>query len=53
MPRFSGSLSSEQMWQVSLLLSNADKLPASHAQLSENVHLAAGLVLTFIFAMLV
>ena len=29
MPGFSGSLSSEQMWQVSLLLSNADKLPAS------------------------
>jgi thiosulfate dehydrogenase len=27
MPGFSGSLSSEQMWQVSLLLSNADKLP--------------------------
>ena len=29
MPGFSGSLSSEQMWQVSLLLSNADKLPAA------------------------
>lgn len=29
MPGFSGSLSSEQMWQVSLLLSNADKLPAT------------------------
>jgi mono/diheme cytochrome c family protein len=29
MPGFSGSLSTEQMWQVSLLLSNADKLPAS------------------------
>src|ERR1700680_4059384 len=28
MPGFSGSLSSEQMWQVSLLVSNADKLPA-------------------------
>jgi len=27
MPGFSGSLSSEQMWQVSLLLSSADKLP--------------------------
>jgi thiosulfate dehydrogenase len=27
MPGFSGSLSSEQMWQVSLLLANADKLP--------------------------
>jgi|SRR5450432_2954705 thiosulfate dehydrogenase len=27
MPGFSGSLSTEQMWQVSLLLSNADKLP--------------------------
>ena len=29
MPGFSGSLSNEQMWQVSLLLSNADKLPAT------------------------
>src|SRR5471030_2083695 len=29
MPGFIGSLSSEQMWQVSLLLSNADKLPAT------------------------
>jgi mono/diheme cytochrome c family protein len=29
MPGFSGSLSTEQMWQVSLLLSNADKLPAT------------------------
>ena len=29
MPGFSGSLSSEQMWQVSLLLANADKLPAT------------------------
>ena len=29
MPGFSGSLSAEQMWQGSLLLSNADKLPAS------------------------
>jgi mono/diheme cytochrome c family protein len=29
MPGFSGSLSSEQMWQVSLLLSNANKLPPS------------------------
>jgi len=28
MPGFGGSLSGEQMWQVSLLLSNADKLPA-------------------------
>ena len=28
MPGFNGSLSSEQMWQVSLLLSKADKLPA-------------------------
>jgi len=26
---FNGSLSSEQMWQVSLLLANADKLPAT------------------------
>jgi thiosulfate dehydrogenase len=29
MPGFSASLSSEQMWQVSLLVSNADKLPAT------------------------
>ena len=29
MPGFSASLSSEQMWQVSLLLANADKLPAT------------------------
>jgi mono/diheme cytochrome c family protein len=29
MPGFSGSLSNEQMWQVSLLLSNANKLPAT------------------------
>jgi len=29
MPGFSGSLSSDQMWQVSLLLSNADKLPVA------------------------
>src|ERR1700736_1859752 len=29
MPGFTGSLSSEQMWQVSLLLSNANKLPAT------------------------
>jgi len=28
MPGFSGSLSSDQMWQVSLLLANSDKLPA-------------------------
>jgi mono/diheme cytochrome c family protein len=28
MPGFSGSLSSEQMWQVSLLLANVDKIPA-------------------------
>ncbi len=27
MPGFSGSLSSEQMWQVSMVLSDADKLP--------------------------
>ena len=27
MPGFTGSLSSDQMWQVSLLLANADKLP--------------------------
>jgi thiosulfate dehydrogenase len=28
MPGFTGSLTTEQMWQVSLLLANADKLPA-------------------------
>jgi mono/diheme cytochrome c family protein len=28
MPGFGASLSTEQMWQVSLLLANADKLPA-------------------------
>jgi mono/diheme cytochrome c family protein len=27
MPGFTGSLNTEQMWQVSLLLANADKLP--------------------------
>jgi thiosulfate dehydrogenase len=29
MPGFNGSLGTEQMWQVSLLLSNANKLPAT------------------------
>jgi thiosulfate dehydrogenase len=29
MPGFNGLLSSEQMWQVSLLLANANKLPAA------------------------
>ena len=29
MPGYGGSLSSDQMWQVSLLLANADKLPAN------------------------
>jgi thiosulfate dehydrogenase len=28
MPGFTGSLTTDQMWQVSLLLANADKLPA-------------------------
>jgi mono/diheme cytochrome c family protein len=28
MPGFTGSLSSDQMWQVSLLLANADKVSA-------------------------
>jgi mono/diheme cytochrome c family protein len=28
MPGFSGSLTNDQMWQVSMLLANADKLPA-------------------------
>ncbi len=29
MPAFGSSLSDEQLWQISLLLANADKLPAS------------------------
>lgn len=29
MPGFTGSLSTDQMWQVTLLLANSDKLPAS------------------------
>jgi thiosulfate dehydrogenase len=29
MPGFKGALSNDQMWQVSLLLANADKLPAA------------------------
>ena len=29
MPGFNGSLATDQMWQVSLLLANADKLPAA------------------------
>jgi hypothetical protein len=29
MPSFNQSLSETQMWQISLLLANADKLPAS------------------------
>jgi thiosulfate dehydrogenase len=32
MPGFGASLSDEQMWQVSVLLANADKLPASVEQ---------------------
>jgi len=32
MPGFASSLSDQQMWQVSLLLANADKLPASVQQ---------------------
>lgn len=36
MPSFHASLSETQMWQVSLLLANADKLPASvHAVLTQ------------------
>jgi len=39
MPGFSGSLSTEQMWQVSLLLSDADKLPpAVRTKLQEPLH---------------
>lgn len=33
MPAFSGRLSTDQMWQVSLLLANADKLPDSATQI--------------------
>jgi hypothetical protein len=29
MPGFTGSLTADQMWQVSLLLANADKLSAA------------------------
>ena len=29
MPGFTGSLTTEQMWQVSLMLANSDKLPAA------------------------
>jgi thiosulfate dehydrogenase len=39
MPGFNSSLSSEQMWQVSLLLSDADKLPPTvRAKLQEPFH---------------
>jgi mono/diheme cytochrome c family protein len=39
MPGFGGSLTPEQMWQVSLLLSDGDKLPASvTAVLQEPLH---------------
>jgi len=39
MPGFSGSLSDEQMWQVSLLLANSDKLPAAvMSTLQEPLH---------------
>jgi thiosulfate dehydrogenase len=36
MPGYQKSLSTEQMWQVSLLLANADKLPAPAAALLAN-----------------
>jgi mono/diheme cytochrome c family protein len=36
MPGFGNSLSQTQMWQVSLLLANADKLPASVHQLLQS-----------------
>ncbi|HWY48151.1 MAG TPA: hypothetical protein VNX70_12250 [Bryobacteraceae bacterium] len=29
MPGFNGSLATDQMWQVTLLLANSDKLPAA------------------------
>lgn len=32
MPAFDGALSDEQIWQISLLLANSDKLPASVQQ---------------------
>ncbi len=35
MPGFSGALSTDQMWQVSILLANSDKLPASVRTLLE------------------
>ena len=42
MPAFSQSLSETQMWQVSLLLKNADKLPASVQQdLGETMQMQA------------
>ena len=31
MPGFNGSLSADEMWQVSLLLANANKIPATVA----------------------
>jgi len=36
MPSFKGSLSDTEMWQVSVLLANADKLPPSAANLLSN-----------------
>ncbi|HYX67712.1 MAG TPA: c-type cytochrome [Terriglobales bacterium] len=36
MPGFASSLSDQQMWQISLLLANADKLPASAHQVLVN-----------------
>jgi hypothetical protein len=33
MPGFSNSLSDKEMWQISLMLANADKLPASATDL--------------------
>jgi thiosulfate dehydrogenase len=36
MPAFMGTLTNEQLWQVSLLLANADKLPASAKQALSN-----------------
>jgi thiosulfate dehydrogenase len=41
MPGFVASLSSTQMWQVSLLLANADKLPASAKAILVSVPAAA------------
>jgi mono/diheme cytochrome c family protein len=42
MPAFSGSLSDAQIWQVSLLVANADKLPAAAKTILESPAAPAG-----------